>query len=563
MTSNQVRNKEAEQTNANAIRRNVNEASRNKEYARANREQEKLKREDQRIQKIATAGKIVNDAFGNLVGGAKAIGTFANDPSWYNLNAGLVKDAASISYHTPLSTVITSTSLGTNVSTPRASVVCLKTQLCLGIGGYDLGQGVSADTIYNSSVRVASQNLYAWVRHANSGASNYEASDLMMYILAMDAAYALYAWGRSIYRMANSATSYNYTWLNDIATGTSFNIIDFRENLANMRTFLNLTATRLNALSVPNNISYFNRHVWMFSNIFKDASVKRSSYYVFYPNSYGTYIPSKARIAFNPLPTAMTFATFVSTMNSVIDALISDEDIGIISGDIRKAYGSESLFKIEATPEDDYVEPFYSEEVLTQISGATLTGPLTEGTFDMCQTYNGYLYQGTFSEATSLPPLNELYPNISSNEGSSYEHTGFVINQYTDEPSPDDNMVATRLMAVTRAVTISQTTYRLVVLTGSEFITTATIVYYDPAYSTAQTIILQDFSMRSTMAARILPQLDWFPQFICNLDSSATSEYYYYVSDLNNYAVIQSEQLRNMHNVALMSLFNIPQDGLK
>lgn len=85
MTQNQVRNKEADNTNAANIRRNANERVRNKETERANREQEKLRREDQRIQKVATAGKIVNDAFGNLVGGAKAIGTFANDPSWYNL----------------------------------------------------------------------------------------------------------------------------------------------------------------------------------------------------------------------------------------------------------------------------------------------------------------------------------------------------------------------------------------------------------------------------------------------------------------------------------------------
>lgn len=562
MTNNQIRNKEAEQNNANNIRKNVNEATRNKEYERSNKQQEKLKREDQRIKKVETAGKIVNDAFGNLVGGAKAIGTFANDPSWYRLNVNLVRDAASISYHTPLTTYLTNKQLGTNVIRPRASVVCLRTQLSPGIGGTNISETATANSIYNSTVRVAAQNMYAWVRHANSGASNYESSDLMMYILAMDAAYALYAWGRSIYRMANSATSYNYTWLEDIAAGTSFNIGDFRENLANMRTFLNLTAARLNSLSVPNNLPYFNRHVWMFSNIFKDAAVKRSSYYVFYPNSFGTYVPTQARIHYAPLPAAMTFATFVSTVNSVVDALISDEDIGIISGDIRKAYGSDSLFKIEATPDNDYVEPFFSEEVLTQISGATLVGPLKDGSYDICQTYNGYIYQGTFHEEATFPALNELYPNITSNEGSSYSHVGFVINQYTDEPSPDDNMVATRLMAATDAPTIGTTVYRLVTLVGSEFITTATIVYYLDG-DTRSMATLQDYSMRNANAARILPQLDWFPQFICNLDSSATTEYYYYISDLNNYAVIGIEELRNMHSVALLSLYAIPQEGMR
>lgn len=563
MTQNQVRNKEADNTNAANIRRNANERDRNKETERANKEQERLRREDQRIQKVATAGKIVNDAFGNLVGGAKAIGTFANDPSWYNLNKQLVSDAASLSYHTPLTTALSANNLSTNTTNPRASAVCLKVQLSPGIGGYDLAGRPSGDSLYNSSVRVAAQNLYAWVRHANSGASNYEASDLMMYLLAMDAAYAMYAWGRSIYRMANSATSYNFTWLEDIASATGVNLSDFRSNLANMRTFLNLCATRLNALSVPNNMPYFNRHIWMFSNIFKDSDVDRCSYYVFFPNSRGVYIPSQARINYYALPTVMNFQQFVGAMNEIINVLMSDEDIGIISGDIRKAYGSSNLFIIESTPVDDYVEPFYSEEVLTQISGATLCGELLEGSYDICQTYNGYIYQGSYVDgATSIPALDKLYPNVSTLGTTGYQHEGWIINMYKNDPTPDDNMVATRLMAQVNYTTISQVNYRLVTLAGSEFITTAIIVGYLEG-NTRTSYDVYDFHGFETGISAYLPQLDWFPQFAYNMLPESPASFMYYVSDLSNYAVITTEQLRNMHNVALMSLYAIPSSGLK
>ena len=563
MTQNQVRNKEANNTNAANIRRNVNEQVRNKEIERANREQEKLRREDQRIQKVATAGKIVNDAFGNLVGGAKAIGTFANDPAWYNLNKQLVSDAASLSYHTPLSTAMSARNLSTNTSNPRASAVCLKVQLSPGIGGYDLTGGPSGNSLYNSSVRVAAQNLYAWVRHANSGASNYEASDLMMYLLAMDAAYAMYAWGRSIYRMANSATSYNFTWLEDIAFATHVNLSDFRSNLANMRTFLNLCATRLNALSVPNNMPYFNRHIWMFSNIFKDSDVDRCSYYVFFPNSRGVYIPSQARINYYALPKQLNFQQFVAAMNDIVNVLMSDEDIGIISGDIRKAYGSSSLFTIENTPVDDYVEPIYSEEVLSQISGATLCGDLADGSYDICQTYNGYIYQGTYVDgATSIPALDKLYPNVDTLNHSGYQHEGWIVNMYKNDPTPDDNMVATRLMAQVNNTTISQVNYRLVTLAGSEFITTATIVGYLGG-NDRTTYSVYDFHEYEPSITAYLPQLDWFPQFAYNMSPDSPTNFMYYVSDLSNYAVITTEQLRNMHNVALMSLYAIPSNGLK
>lgn len=563
MTQNQIRNREAENTNAANIRRDTNDRIRNREIERSNRAQERLKRVDQRIQKVATAGKIVNDAFGNLVGGAKAIGTFANDPSWYNLNKQLVLDAASLSYHTPLSTAMTASTLATSTSNPRASAVCLKVQLSPGIGGYDLAGRPSANSLFNSSVRVAAQNLYAWVRHANSGASNYEASDLMMYILAMDAAYAMYAWGRSIYRMANSATAFNFTWLEDIANATGFSISDFRSNLANMRTFLNLCATRLNALAVPDSLPYFNRHVWMFSNIFKDSNVDRCSYYVFYPNARGVYIPSQARIHYYALPTLLNFQQYVGLMNEIIDVLMSDEDMGIISGDIRKAYGSDKLFRIENTPIDDYVEPFYSEEVLTQISGATLCGDLLDGSYDICQTYNGYIYQGTYVDgATSIPALNQLYPNISFKGESGFEHKGWVVNMYKDDPLPDDNMVATRLMAQTACTTIEQKQYRMVILSGSEFVVNATIVGYLGG-NDRTTITISDFQSYSAQLTVFLPQLDWFPQFVYNVATVSPNTFFYYISDLSNYAVIGFEQLRNMHNVALLSLFAIPSDGLR
>lgn len=41
----------------------------------------------------------------------------------------------------------------------------------------------------SSPANVASKNIYSFVRFANSGRTNYEATDLMMFLLAMDNAY--------------------------------------------------------------------------------------------------------------------------------------------------------------------------------------------------------------------------------------------------------------------------------------------------------------------------------------------------------------------------------------
>lgn len=557
MTSNQINNKRADQENAAKLREDANTRRTLRETKRHNKEQE-------RIQKASVAGKIATDTFGNIISGAKTIGSLANDPAWYNLNKQMVVDAASISFKTPLMGKLVSDSLDiTNCDVTRGSVVAFGTIPSIGIGH---SGAISAPSTPSNFATLCAQNIYAWVRHANSGASNYEPADLMMYLFAMDAAYSFYAWGRSIYRLANSFSGDNLTLIKDLAVAMNIDVDDFRANIADFRWYLNSTATRLNALAVPSKFPYFNRHIWMFSNLFKDDDTSKSTVYAFYPEKIGVFEPTSGRIQYLA-PTQLlvsgnwTKDKFVSVMDKILTNLLAVEDIGIINGDIRKAYGTD-LFIVEETPVDDYIEPIYSAEVLSQISSATLVGSIKNDTCDICQ-YLGTIYQGTYV-ATGTPTVSQYYPQITIGDGSQYYRRSFFVNLYKDNPSPDDVMVATRLMAEYGYSTEAQKTTRLVVGTGSEFITTATIVYYSGLTSSASKTSIYDYASRfGTVAMSAILQFDWFPQFVGNPDSTATTSFMYMIPDLSVYAVINSDILHNLHSTALLSEFYIPTQGLR
>lgn len=557
MTSNQINNKRADQENAAKLRENANKQRELREQRRHNKEQEN-------IQRFSAVGKVATDTFGNLVSGAKTIGTLANDPAWYNLNKQMVTDAASISFKTPLmGKLVSETFQIANCDVVRASVVAFGVIPSIGISH---SGDVSAPSTPSNFATLCAQNIYAWVRHANSGASNYEPADLMMYLYAMDAAYSFYAWGRSIYRLANSFNGDNLTLIHDIANAMNIDVDDFRANLANFRWYLNSTATRLNALAVPSKFPYFNRHIWMFSNLFKDDNTSKSTVYGFYPEKIGVFEPTSGRIHYLAPGQLLVsgnweYNEFVSVMDKILENLLAVEDIGIINGDIRKAYGTD-LFIVEETPIDDYISPIYSAEVLSQISGATLVGSLKNDTCDICQ-YQGTIYQGTYVE-TGTPTVSQYYPQISIGGSSQYFRRSFIVNMYKDDPTPDDVMVATRLMAEYGYSTESQTTTRLVVGTGSEFLTSASVIFYSGITSSASKTSIYDYATRfgSVVMSAIL-QFDWFPQFVGNPDSAATSTFYYMIPDLSVYAVIDSEVLHNMHSTALLSEFYIPTQGLR
>lgn len=119
-----------------------------------------------------------------------------NDASWYERSLQLVQDAANLSYASLAGARLEKDSNFNDNETVRAI------PSIPGVMAFRWSPSVGLSIDGESAINVASKRLYSFIRHANSGSSNYDSPDLMLYILAMDSLYALHAMGVRAYGIA-------------------------------------------------------------------------------------------------------------------------------------------------------------------------------------------------------------------------------------------------------------------------------------------------------------------------------------------------------------------------
>lgn len=487
------------------------------EKERSNKEQERLKSRD-------TSAKFISGAL-STVGKS-----FLNDKSWYAEDPQLVKDAASLSYCTPLGKAF---KVGAGHRYNGRTVPGVMRIGYIPTVGNTTSGVTTLTQAEDSDYVIAMQDLYAWIRHRNSGARNYERSDLAMYIEAISSLYQSIAISFRAYSLALTSKNKNYYYYKRMLAAAGFDIDDMDTyGLANFRMQVNKIIKKAKQFNLPAVMPLMQRRLWMTMNIFKDCEIHRSSEYIMLPDVYYVWsengvghleahaFPWACRLteslsgsgsqpSTQEVPTC-TCQQFFKILNDMLGAIVDSEDVGIISGDIAKAYGDESLFYLEWLTEDYHIESEYSEEVLSQIAGATACGSLYKstdtsgnptcisswtlgqvnnniviGNFDTTgQPVSGKRSCLLYSGAAVSP---EAWNSTSATSASlQLQKSEYFVDMYKDDVTPDDNMVATRLTAGYNAVfeTTSNAQgkvtradlYHEIVNFGTEVVTTLTVL---------------------------------------------------------------------------------------
>lgn len=112
--------------------------------------------------------------------------------------------------------------------------------------------------------------FYQYIRHANSGAKNYEAPDLMMYIIAMDNIYLAVAEIKRVLRLANTYFLKNRDIPDQVIMGLGIDVSDLRKNYITYVARLNILIARINTMAVPEAFKLFNRRAVMATTILTD-----------------------------------------------------------------------------------------------------------------------------------------------------------------------------------------------------------------------------------------------------------------------------------------------------
>lgn len=513
--------------------------------------------------------------------GLKSSSRSKNDPRWYGANPSLVRDAASFPFSHPVGTrlsfhldiptgVTTQSSISRFTSVPGAIIMLYAPVL-----------GGSTDAV--SPINVAARALYSYVRHANSGARNYDSPDLMLYVYGMKDVYAYYASMVRLYGMMRLFTFYNRYLPKAIIEEMGWNYTDLASELADFRYYINLYAAKANALGVPANMTAVTRQTWLNQTVFTDSSNAKAQLYLWQQAFYYQYVeavegPNYLKAVTGPEIGSEQISTTLATLRAFGDALLEpmlqSEDINIMSGDIIKAYGAENLYTLSPITEDYTTIPTYSAEVLSQIENSFFipTGKIP----DITQAISDDATAPALIQNLDFVPYADA--EIPVNGYSSFFLRERIINMHKSDVTPDEMMVATRMMPGITTTLVDSQVHVQVPICGTELPLAMKVVYanyLDASLPNApmtskhlgSNILFgdatNDFQHENPLSVSLLSAFDWHPTVYISAnyhtDGTETSEELTGVlCDLDNYTLLTNEDLRSMHETALMSEFAAP-----
>lgn len=492
-----------------------------------------------------------------------------NDPEWYIREGQLAKDVASFSFNNALGNAIE-----LNVDSMSNTGISGKRLNMPGIMRIHTAPSVGYSSDGSSPINLAAKNLYSWVRHANSGHSNYDSPDLMLYLVAMDSIYALIWHFQRAYGTARVYSQKNRYIGDALITAMGFIPSELRANLANFRAYINMLIVKASAFCTPTTMSLFKRHTWMYSGIYKDEDIEKSQMYLYVPDVLYMYNENAGAGKCDPIAccatdldaggrmaaATRTLSAWYAIGDAMIARLVASEDINIMSGDIRKAYG-DNIWQIALVPEDHVVVPIFSDEILDQIHNTVFTGYYPRKVDDTTveSQFTTYTLDSLTIYQDVLAPLEPIVykPQFINGSHMSIEH---ILDMAENDPSPERVLVATRNMthAITKKYTFSGNSYWLSELDscGSDICFYADVMDYSSGGSMNYTIFY-GYDMQT-------PDLERYTKF-----HKAPLVYYFALSagsrglsnvygELGDFLPIDFSDIDKVHQSAILSMLGVP-----
>lgn len=485
----------------------------------------------------------------------------ANDPDWYLGSQQLAKDVASFSFNNRVGgPILLNGEALTSGSGAMPGVMSILTTPSVGWSG---GQGDPT-----SPVNFAATALYTDVRHMNSGHANYERTDLMMYILGVDSLYSYISWLTRIYGCLRRFSQVNSYVGDALVQSMGVDATSVRENYAQLRAQINLLIPRVNRLCVPKTFKYFLRHAWMYQNIYKDEDVDKAQLYMYNPaflfeygldtNNVGCLYPYSVCATHNgtsivPRTNSTNPLTFNDLKNigeRLLSSLNSHEDIGIISGDIKKCYGDDGLWTMSYL-EENYETPIvFSEEVLAQIHNTEFAG-----LFPVRGTAEGEWVKGldclsvTQSTGIGFPGMIHQ-PTFYSAQHLAYTH---IFDYWKNDVPPEMVLVGSRNMIASKYNRYANGGFYTDVYSGSEIPLCAVVFCYD---GTGTLNATQHYTSATANGANITFTVQRFNEYprCYTMNSGALNSI---AGEFSNYTTMSQNDVMDMHTTALLSLFGV------
>lgn len=242
---------------------------------------------------------------------------------------------------------------------------------------------------YNDSpddpINIAAQRIYAAVRRTQSGYAGYDKTDLMMLILAMDSLYMLYS---DLCRAYKTIGKYNYESCyepNTLCEAMGYKHDFLMQHYNDIAGFLKVMAYQIASINIPDVLDIISRHQWIASNVYTDSDSAQTQLYLFKPVTFykwvegeesPTHLSTITRKDLFGLPNDWTpvdqMDQISKAFNSLLTPLLGSQDVGVMSGDVIKAFGDGKMIQLSIPSEADTITPIFDVEVGNEIANAVV-----------------------------------------------------------------------------------------------------------------------------------------------------------------------------------------------
>lgn len=420
-------------------------------------------------------------------------------------------------------------------------------------------------TSKTDGINMAAVQLYTYVRHSNSGAKNYEAADMMMYVLAMRDIYAEFFEIRRVIGLAQSFAATNRYLPDALITACRVDPDSVRDNIAQSRGRLNLLAQKINSFAVPKYFKAFLRSAYIANAVFGDSNSIRGQFYVLDRDGFYTWSTTSSeagtQLVFTAKPSTSpeSIQTRLTRLNSMLDALFLDTDANTMSGDILKAFGDSDLYQVEQIKEDYMVVPVMDEDILAQIENSTFFWPSTTSIGSFANALGTSLNVSQSNQLITFEPKGYIGSSSSSASQWNGIPQAVFFNSHKDSPDYKDNLEWSRLITLFEANVVStgSTTYQLeakFTCFGLELVSSMQLFQNEN-----NNLVGRGFSTLVTGAnaaaqANVLQlqQLDWHPGVYYNY---AAQDVFSVGMDFKVVTVLQQETVKLIHDNACYASF--------
>ena len=513
-----------------------------------------------------------------------------NDPGWYAADTRLLEGAAAIPYSWAVGTHVTFNSpiykADHITSQGHTDSWYIPGHACMHLAP---SAGWSADGA--SPLNTAANAIYAYVRHANAGHSNYDAPDLMLYLMAMSSLYSSITWAQRMYGICMVYSQENRYLPDGILGAWNVDANSIRNNLANFAYGLNVRINKAATFAVPSNMAFFNRKAFIFQNLYCESSSVKDQLYSFAPDldasfwkfqwdetHTGSVTPIGIRNYFDGPENMLSWENVLKVIDDLLNPLIYDEDINIMSGDILKAYGAGGIMKL-ATIDPSYATlPLYDLAVLEQFKNARV--PYQPSGLDLIGF--GISQSADKSHLIHKPQFKQVYSAVADSidylcaEFLQDLQSNKIITTESD-PTAAVTMENTRLIPAFKNFkhdTVAKST-TLDVVSGTEVPTRVDFYYFTDNKGERQlrecevgyNLFLQQsdttVSATNLVGLCMLSNFKFAPEVHIFMYSWNTGEIALQQSIIDNfsvdsYAVVDSQDLEKMHEAALLNMMTVP-----